>query len=91
MKKAVFWDSHIHGAKSQKTAFFIVEQFKETENVTKQKSSGRPRTSEDNVERIKQTCVRRPTKSIARRCLELGIPKTTIQIRMRSLDIFQLT
>lgn len=54
-------------------------QFRETGNVEKKHSTGRPRTSEENVERIRQSCVRSPKKSIARRSLELQIPKTTIQ------------
>jgi transposase len=56
-----------------------LKQFKETGSLAKQKSPGRPGTSEENVERIRLSCVRSPKKSIARRSLELGIPKTTIQ------------
>jgi len=41
--------------------------------------TGRPRTSEEDVERIRQSCIRIPKKSIARRSVALGIPKTTIQ------------
>jgi hypothetical protein len=55
------------------------DKLKEAGSVAKQKFSGRPRTSEENVERIRQSCVRSPKKSIARRSLALGIPKTTIQ------------
>lgn len=55
------------------------KQFKDTESVHIQKSPGRPKTSEENVERLRQSCFRSPKKSIARRSLELGIPKTTIQ------------
>ncbi|GBM38535.1 hypothetical protein AVEN_110205-1 [Araneus ventricosus] len=47
--------------------------------VAKGASPGRPRTLEENVERIRQTCVRNPKRSIARLSLALGIPKTTIQ------------
>jgi hypothetical protein len=56
-----------------------LEKFKETGCVAKQKSSGRPGTSEENVKHIRQSCVRSPKKSIAHRNLELGIQKTTIQ------------
>jgi len=55
-----------------------MNQFKETGTVEKQKSTGRPRTSED-VERIRQSFIRSPKKSNARRSVTLGIPKTTIQ------------
>ena len=41
--------------------------------------TGRPRTSEEDVERIRQSCIRSPKKSISRRSVTLGIPKTTIQ------------
>ncbi|KAG8260444.1 ARS-binding factor 1 [Homalodisca vitripennis] len=54
-------------------------QFRETGTVGKKSRPGRPRTSEENVERIRQSCVRSPKKSIARRSLQLNIPKTTIQ------------
>ena len=56
-----------------------MNQFKETGNVEKQKSTSRPRTLEKDVERIRQSCIRNPKKSIARRSVTLGIPKTTIQ------------
>ena len=56
-----------------------MNQFKETGTVEKQKSTGRPRTSEEDVERIRQSCIRSPKKSVAGRSVTLGIPKTTIQ------------
>ena len=56
-----------------------MNQFKETGTVEKQKSTGRPRTSEEDVERIRQSCIRSPKKSIPHRSVTLGIPKTTIQ------------
>jgi hypothetical protein len=56
-----------------------LKQFKETESVAKQKSSGWARTLEENVECIRQSCVRSPKKPIAHRSLALGIPKTMIQ------------
>lgn len=58
-------------------------QFKETGSVLKQKSPGRPPVSDENVERIRQSAVRSPKKSIARRSLELQIPKTTIHKVLR--------
>jgi len=56
-----------------------MNQFKETGTFEKRKSTGRPRTLEEDVERIRQSCIRSPKKSIARRSVTLGIPKTTIQ------------
>ena len=35
-----------------------MNQFKETGTVEKQKSTSRPRTSEEDVERIRQSCIR---------------------------------
>jgi len=55
-----------------------MNQFTETGAVEKQKSTGRPRISED-VEHIRQSCIRSPKKSIARRSVTLGIPKITVQ------------
>lgn len=43
------------------------------------KSLGRTRTSIDVVDRLRRSSFRRPKKSTARRSLELGIPKTTVQ------------
>jgi len=56
-----------------------MNQFKEIGTFEKQKSTGRPRTSEEDVERIRHSCIRSPKKSIACRSVALGIPKTTIQ------------
>jgi hypothetical protein len=42
-----------------------LKEFKETGIVAKQKSSGRPGTSEENVEHIRQSCVRSPEMSFA--------------------------
>ena len=55
------------------------EQFQESGSINVKKSPGRPRTCDEAVERIRHSCVRSPKKSIARRSLQLRIPKTTIQ------------
>jgi len=39
-------------------------QFKETGTVEKQKSTGQPRTSEVDVERIRQSCIRSPKNQL---------------------------
>jgi hypothetical protein len=54
------------------------EQFKETGSVCRRKSSGRPAVTEENVERIRQSIIRSPRKSIPRRSFQLGIPKSTV-------------
>jgi hypothetical protein len=67
-----------------------LKYFKQTGGDAKQKSLGRPGTSEDNAERIRQSCVRSPKKSIARLNLELGIPKSTIQNVIHEIYAFML-
>jgi len=63
-----------------------MNQLKETGTVEKQKSTGRPRTWEEDAERIRQSRIRSPKISIARRSVTLGIPKTTIQnVRQKRL------
>lgn len=61
-----------------KTIRHWLNSFKETGSVCKAKSPGRPRTSEDVVEQIRVSCVRSPNKSLARRSLQLGVPKGTL-------------
>jgi hypothetical protein len=53
----------------------LVKIFQRKGSVAKLKSSDRPGTSEENVERIRQSCVKSPKEIFARRNLELGIPK----------------
>lgn len=65
-------------APTNKTILNWYNQFRETGSVLKGKSPGRPSVSEQNVERIRTSCTRSPKKSLARRSLELGIPKSTV-------------
>jgi hypothetical protein len=65
-----------------------LKEFKEMRIVAKQKSSGRPGTSEENVGRIRQSCVGSRKMPIARRNLEFWIPKTTIQNVIHKLLAF---
>lgn len=55
-----------------------LQQFKETGSVLKGKSPGRPTVSAENVERIRASCSRSPKKSLVRRSLQLGIPRSTV-------------
>jgi hypothetical protein len=41
---------------------FLLKNFEEMGSVAKQKSSGRPGTSKESVERIRQSCVRSPKR-----------------------------
>ncbi|KAL4131917.1 hypothetical protein QTP88_009149 [Uroleucon formosanum] len=50
----------------------------ETGCLCKGKSSGRPRTSDENVEQIRQSFVRCPQKSVRQSSRELAIPPTTV-------------
>lgn len=54
------------------------KQFEETGSVQKRKSTGRPSVPDETVELIRQSAIRSPGKSIPRRSVELGIPKTTV-------------
>jgi hypothetical protein len=63
-----------------------LKEFKGTGSVAKQKSSGRPGTSEENMERITESCIRSLKISIDRRSLELAIPKTaTLRVIQKRL------
>ena len=53
-------------------------QFVETGCLCKGKSSGRPRVSDDNVERVHEAFQRSPRKSLARANRELDLPKITV-------------
>lgn len=53
-------------------------KFVETGSVCKKTSTGRPRTSDENVQRIQDSFTRSPKKSTSRAGIELGIPKTTV-------------
>lgn len=54
------------------------KQFTENGCLCKGKSSGRPRTSDENVARIQQAFVRSPGKSTRRASRELEIPQSTV-------------
>lgn len=54
------------------------QQFTATGSVSKRKSTGRPRISEETVEHVSQSCSHSPKKSLTRRSLELDIPRATV-------------
>ena len=54
------------------------KQFMETGTVLHKPRSGRPRTSEEDIERIRQTFSRSPTKSIRTASVQLQVPRSTI-------------
>lgn len=68
-------------------------QFRDTGSVLKGHSPGRPKTSDDKVEEIRQSCIRSPKKSIVRRSLQLNVPKSTLhdvvrkRLRLRAYKI----
>uniref|UniRef100_A0A1B6EKB9 DUF4817 domain-containing protein n=1 Tax=Cuerna arida TaxID=1464854 RepID=A0A1B6EKB9_9HEMI len=55
-----------------------LQQFKETGSVLKGKSPGRPTVSAENVERIRASCSCSPKKSLVRRSLQLGLPRSIV-------------
>ncbi|GBM88637.1 hypothetical protein AVEN_223226-1 [Araneus ventricosus] len=65
-----------------------MKKFKETGSVAKGASPGQPRTSE-NVEHIRQSCVRSPKRSIARR--SLAFRKLPFKTSFISIYDFMLT
>jgi hypothetical protein len=54
------------------------KQFTETGCLCKQKSSGRPLTAEDDVERVRTSFLHSPKKSTGTAAKELSMSKTTV-------------
>jgi hypothetical protein len=50
-------------------------QFVESGSLCKSRNPGRPRVSDDNIERVRDTFQRSAHKSVARASQELGMPK----------------
>jgi hypothetical protein len=50
----------------------------ETGCLCKGKSPGRPRVSDDNIEKVREAFKRSPRNSVARASRELGMPKMTV-------------
>ena len=65
---------------ADKTIRAWYKQFTETETgcLCKQKSSGRPLTAEDDVERVRASFLYSPKKSTATTAKELSMSKTTV-------------
>lgn len=63
---------------TRKSIYHWNKQFDETGSLNKGKSPGRPRVSEENVDRIRATFERSPMKSTRRASRELGLPQTTV-------------
>jgi len=64
-------------------------QSTETRCLCKQKSSGRPLTAEDDVERVRASFLHRPKKSTATAAKELSMSKTTVWMVLRKLLVFK--
>jgi transposase len=63
---------------TDKTIHAWYKQFTETGCQCKQKSSGRPLTAEDDVERVRASFVHSPKKSTGTAAKELLMSKTTV-------------
>jgi hypothetical protein len=61
------------------------EKFTETGCLCKQKSSGRPLTAEDDVERVRVSFLHSPKKSTGTAAKELSMSKTTVWRVLRKL------
>jgi len=62
--------------RNNKTRWY--RQFMETGCLCKGKSTGRPRVSDDDIERVAEAFLRSPRKSVARVSRELDMPKMTV-------------
>jgi hypothetical protein len=65
------------------------KQFTETGGLCKQKSSGRPLTTEDDVERVRASFLHSPKKSTGTAAKELSMLKTTIWRFLRKRFVFK--
>jgi DNA-binding transcriptional regulator YhcF (GntR family) len=76
---------------TDKTIRAWYKQFTETGCVSKQKSSGRPITAEDDVERVRASFLHSPKKSLAT-AKELSMSKTTVYlfIYLHSVDPYKV-
>ena len=54
------------------------KKFMETRTVFDTRRSGRPRTSEENIERVRQAFQRSPMKSIRTAARQLELPRSTV-------------
>ncbi|XP_031330713.1 uncharacterized protein LOC116161496 [Photinus pyralis] len=63
-------------------------QFQDTGCLCKGKSTGRPRTSEESVEQVRNSLTRSPMKSVRKASRELAIPVTTVwRVLRRRLEL----
>jgi hypothetical protein len=67
----------------------VYKQFTETGCLWKQKSSGRPLTAEDNVERVQASFPHSPKKSTGFAAKELSMSKTTVSMVVRKRLVFK--
>ena len=54
------------------------KKFMETGTVFDKGRSGRPRTSNENIDRVRQSFLRSPTKYIRTAAMELQLPRSTV-------------
>ena len=65
------------------------KKFMETGTVFDARRSGRPRTSEENIERVRQVFQRSPTKSIRAAAKQLDLPRATVhKVLHKKLRLF---
>jgi hypothetical protein len=65
------------------------KQFTETGCLCKQKSSGRPLTTEDDIERVQANFLHSPKKSTGNAAKELSMSKTTVRRVLHKCLIFK--
>ena len=78
--------SFVHGL--EKTHQWY-RQFVETGCLCKDKSLGRTRASDDNIERVREAFLQSPRKAVARASRELDMPKITVLKVLRKRRCFK--
>jgi hypothetical protein len=73
-----FWVLEYHTSKTDKTIREWYKQFSVTGCLCKQKSSDRPLTAEDDVERLRASFLHSPKKLTGTAAKELSMSKTTV-------------
>ena len=76
---------------TDKTIRAWYKQFTETGCLCKEKSSDRPLTAEDDVERVRASFLRSPKKSTGTAAKELSMSKTRVWMVLRKILLFLVT
>ena len=84
-----FRAKYAKGPPTDKTIRAWYKQFTKTVCLYKQKSSSRPLTAEDEVERVRASFLHSPKESIGTAAKELSMSKTTVRRVLRKRLVFK--